>query len=360
MVSDAVQQNPNIAHSPEVHEAIQGIEAFVSNEEVLKLAESFGFEVSDDFHTKPLRDRLMALKELSNAFWDYRKGGERWEAQDVNLDAIAPQILRASASLDMVGSTQPKGQEYDVATVLGGAGITPIARIEYAKEMMDAHGTKPRVLVLLGSQRALDPKINEENKVAFYAPGAKTEFDLMCAGAEKVFGVSSTGEETMSFASSSMVPEDGEPIARAFGKDWKVRYYETEDGMPILAISAPVIEGNGRANTADTYRFAANILGDVISDPATGGSAKVLNITNSRFIPFQNFDAERLIGIPNGATVETIGFDGRHYEGHYPPIQGDASGKKQGDFMQKPQDLVQEINSAVNQAALLLNYLETK
>ena len=305
------------------------VEHIAMNPQVLGLAESFGYEIP---RGGSITDRLERLKEFSNATWDSRNGGERWDAVSKELTSHqSDEVFAAAESWNMVRSTEPTKDHYDFVTILGGANMTPLLRVQYAKERLGAKDIQVPYMVLLGSSRQLNDA--EKTKTAEYAPGAKDEYDLMNAAVEKVYGVKSEDEQTIdlrNFGASISGPADKNM--------WRVRYYQTPDGMHIMSVSAPQIEGDKRVNTADTYHFIRDVVGKEMLE-----GANVLNVTNAHFVPFQHADATRLLGLETGAHVETIGFSADY-----------------ANIVRKPQDLLQEMNSAINQADLLQKALKQR
>lgn len=298
------------------------IAALTESPKVIELAKVYGYVEVETTSAEKLR----ALKSISNAKWDFRSGKERQDVGQISFtDEQSADIFGAAEQLGMVESTKPKKDRYDFVTVLGGANMAPLLRVQYAKEQLDENGVKVPYMILLGSSRKLAEA--EKAKSSEYAPGAQDEFDLMNGAVEAVFGVSASDEDTINLANNSV---------NATEKDeWRVRYYEADNGMKILSISAPQVEGERRVNTADTYRFMHEVVG---SDMLEGSS--ILNVTTAHFVPFQHADALRLLGLPAKAEIETIG-----YSASYAGIK------------RQPHELLQEMNSAYNQANLLANDL---
>ena len=300
------------------------IDDLVSNPELLRLAELYGLEgVGTDKY-----ESLDQLKKISNDNWDFRKGKERQEAVETSFnEEETKSIIDAANALGMIDSSSPQRESYDFCTVLGGANRSPLLRVQYAKEQIDNSGVSVPYIILLGSSRPLDD--DEKAKTEDYAPGAQDEFDLMNGAVETVFGVKSDNEETISLQNTSPKTADSDR--------WRVRYYKASDGTSILSLSAPQIEGEKRVNTADTYIFMRAV---VESEMLQGSS--ILVVTSAIFVPFQYADALRLLGVPEKAEVETIGYDASY--GGLPERETQA--------------LLQEINSTLNQTKLLADELK--
>ena len=306
-------------------EAHAFVENITHNPTVTELAKVFGYQPPEGLSSG---QELAHLKEFSNQVWDFRNGKERQETSGTDFDEEqSAAIFAAAEEWHMVRSSEPQKDHYDFVTVLGGANKSPLMRVTYAKEQLEKYNLAVPHMVLLGSSRPLNDL--EKKNTADYAPGAQDEFDLMNGALETVYGINHTDEKIIDLHNFSPAASD---------KDmWRVRYYEAPNGMRILSVSAPQIEGERRVNTADTYHFMHDVVGaELLKD------ANVLNVTNAHFVPFQNADALRLLGIQAKAHVETIGFS------------ADYAG-----LTRKPHELLQEMNSAINQAALLQDVLES-
>jgi hypothetical protein len=306
-----------------IENAHSTIDSFVSSPQLHALAEAFGFGTGNQGSDVDLSQ----LKAFSNQNWDFRKGAERHNA-DMSAfeDGQEEYVLRAAEALGMMGDTVPVNSEYDFINVLGGANQSPLLRTRYAKKVMEAGRIKPPYMVLLGSSRRLSGA--EKDNTANYAPGAVDEFDLMNAAVEQEFGVSVKDETTLDMKDPRF------PVGSTNQDAWRVRYYQTDDGMNILSLSAPQVEGSSRVNTADTYRFMREVVGDEMLD-----GAKLLNVTTDLFREFQHPDAIRLLGLDTNATIETIGYGG----------------------VDRPaKAYLQEINSALNQMKMLADELDKR
>lgn len=310
------ENTSNNNHEAVVAEAKEFLRMISDTQEVVDLARAFGADEGQ------LDGSLEGLKSFSSEAWDFRNGKERQQTEGVEFEApIADAIFVAARRWHMVESSEPSRDGYDYATVPGGANMSPLIRVRYLKKQIALHGLNVPNIVLLGSSRKLSG--SEKQKTSGYAPGAVDEFDLMNGAVEHEFGISHTDEKIIDLHNFS---------PRATEKDmWRVRYYETADGVRILSVSAPQIEGERRVNTADTYRFMREVIG---LEELQGKS--ILNVTNAHFVPFQHADALRLLGLQADAHVETIGFS------------ADYAGIKR-----KPHELLQEMNSAIKQATLL-------
>jgi hypothetical protein len=293
--------NKQLSESPEVRAQAE-LDSFVTNPGLSELATLFGEPELPDDPSK----RLTALQEVAAQHWDFRKGAERMDVNwgEENLQEQNSEqthiVFNATDKLGMVESSHPERDHYDFMTILGGANLSPLLRLRYGLSAGATFGA----VVLLGSDRKVGPK--ERSATDTYAPGAVTEYDLMNGAAETLLGDRIVARDTF---------EIKNPEGRVTGdsKNWKVKYYELDDGTPIFSLSSDFLpdrdttkdarKQKNRANSADTYAFMRNLAGDMLNP-----DAHVLNVTNAFYKPFQHLDGVRELELPTGAHVETIGF----------------------------------------------------
>jgi hypothetical protein len=298
--------------------AIAFLEHLAHAETLPVLVNSFGVEMPENIQTA---DRLTWLKGFTNEHLDFREGKERQQVEATELSPEQQSAIMATATeLGMQGTTEAQKNHYAFVTVLGGANQSNLLRVRHAKAQMERGVTAP-YMVLLGSARKLSDA--EKKNVINYAPQAETEFDLLNAALEHEFGVNANDEHVIDMHKPGNLDATDA---------WKVRSYSLPNGTEVLSVSAPLNEGTGRPNTADTYRFMNEVVG---RDMLEGQD--VLNVTTDLYAPFQEPDALRLLGLPSGAIIETIGYGG----------------------IDRPASMYgQEINSVFNQAVLLQQALQ--
>jgi hypothetical protein len=238
-------------------------------------------------------DRLAAMQDVAARHWDFRKGAERqetaWDTHELaDPDTtVGREIFRHTGQLGLVASTHPILPKYKVLGETGAANKAPCQRFQYGVEQ----GVAFDHAVLLGSTRPITSD-SERQKSAEYAPGAVTEFDLMCGAAQKVLGVREYEE---------LRPRD---VGYLFEGEARVRQYEAEDGTRVSVLDAPAPMGKKRANTGDTYKFMREYMCDELDN-----ETDVLFSTNAFYKPAQHIGALIDITLATGAHVETIGFD---------------------------------------------------
>jgi len=187
----------------------------------------------------------------------------------------------------------------------------------WAQEELDRGVRTDRVVLL----SALRPIGDDERSVTDeYAPGAETEFDLARAGGAPLF---SDGEATR---------EEGDED-RPFGRWIVERYPARPTGPELFAVAAPAPPGKeGRPNTSETLLF-------MLDRAEFAGVKTMLLVTSAIYVPYQQIEVMRQIGLPRAVEVEHIGLD--------PARSAGLSG------LQQPVNYLQEVRSAY-QAALKL------
>jgi hypothetical protein len=287
------------------------ITAFVDHPSLSTLLKHFGYNPPDTSH---LTQRIAAMKLFSNRYWDFRNGREREEVDTVHFTKNQETtILQVASELSLIDDLKPRKKSYHVCLVLGSWGKNPLIRAQYAQTC----GATYSLVCLLGSENKFPRHTAVDTLYKEYAPNAVTEFDLMSAVAEKVYH--GTDAETVSFP----------------WHKWQLRQYKKPNESPeIFVLSSPSRDPKRRANTADTYAFVAHLLPADIKD--------ILIVTSSNFAPFQHFDARRMLTVPFGKDVETIGFTTTKTTYH------------------TPQHYLQEINSAINAAHALIEAVENR
>jgi hypothetical protein len=289
-----------------------------------------------------LPDRLAFLDEFSEA-WDYRgraraAAAERLSSQDAagaarwlipRLTLPAAQLDRidtAVAALGLTNETTPEGTDFDHILVIGGARYTNRLRAHYAREM--ATGRRIGHVVLAAASRpVLD---SEQDAIDACAPGARTEFELMVAGAADAFGLDTR----------ELVEHTRERVGRPQGDEtvWRFASHSNEFGVPITLLETPSPDPDKRrANSADTYTFAARTVG-------MGGSS-CLMVTGQPVGRYLHFEALRSLALPFGIRVESASFGVDRYN---------KLGEKDEQHHAK---VLQEVRSAIRSARGLVEQL---
>lgn len=301
------------------------IECWLNSPELTALVTAFGGEIPGDLDVTELAKWLLLFSDN----WDYRrkqktkdeKTGEaaRWL---VNNETITPSqekvVLENVEKLGLKGISEPLLEQYDYIIALGGARMSCLFRPKYVREVIDKKGFSPKAVVMLSGMR---PVLESERTATdTYAPESETEFDLINAGSEKVFGLQ---REYTEERYCSVNPNSS----------WAVRKYtDLKYDFPVLSVSGPSSDPEKRrANSADTFCFFAE-------KQQIQPESKVLLITSQIYVPYQQMEAVRTWAIPNNLYVETVGF----------PTEWNDS-KQQGmmlasNYLQEVRSTIQAIN----------------
>jgi hypothetical protein len=230
------------------------------------------------------RQRADFLEEFAARNWDYRQGQERNLAQAASLSAEQEQLaLVVAERLQMIGSSPPSRDHYDVVLILGGLVRACLVRSRYAKELL-ANGLRTDLIVALGSFRPLGG--DEIALAGRLGLSGGDELEVMTVSMERAFGVEQGWK-------------DRGAVDAMTNERWMVR--SAKDSRPHMqVIAAPSSEPyRRRANTLDTYRF---LVGQVPEQVRT-----VLVVTNPIYVPYQGCVALQVFALEQGWTVETVG-----------------------------------------------------
>jgi hypothetical protein len=224
---------------------------------------------------------LAWLDEFSARHWDFRTARrvERHQVEEPELSpALREAAVRTATALGFVASEPPPLRDYDHLLVLGGMAGTCLRRSRYAALLL-GNGVRAGQVTALGSFRPLGP-----DEASVLPEPAGFEVDALQVGLGAAFGVREVARERGS-------------AGEVTHESWAVR--SLNERLHVLA--APSSEPAGRrANTADTYRFWAGEAG-------LGAGDRVLIVTSPIYVPFQHCDALRMLTLPYGCLVHTVG-----------------------------------------------------
>lgn len=307
------------------------IEAWATHPALAELVGMFGGAIPPELG---LAARLAWLDEFSTV-WDYRgrarAGAGRVHSQDAagavrwlipRLDVPAAQlekILALTDQLGLIGESVPKGTEFDYILVIGGGRYTNRLRVRYAREM--ASGRRIGHIVLAAASRELMD--SERDAVAVVAPQARTEFDLLVAAAGEALGLDT--RELQEHARGRVDRPHWDKAVYRLAPDGN------ELGAPVTLLETPSPDPeNRRANSGDTYTFAAQTVG-------MQGSTCLL-VTGQPVVPYLHFEALRTLALPFGIRLESAGFGVERYN-------------RLGELdEQHPAKILQEARSAIRSA----------
>lgn len=312
-------------------EVRQEIEAWATHPALTQLVAMFGGAVPPGLG---LAARLAWLDEFSNV-WDYRAraraGAGRVRNQDAagavrwlipRLDVPAAQLDRIVALADelgLIGQSTPRADEFDYILVIGGGRYTNRLRVAYAREM--ATGRRIGHVVLAAASRELME--SERDAVAAIAPPARTEFDLLAAAAGEALGLDI--REVQQHARRRVDRPHRDRTV------WRFPPESNDVGVPVTLLETPSPDpDNRRANSGDTYTFAAQAVGMQRST--------CLLVTGQPVVPYLHFEALRTLVLPFGIRLESAGFGVERYN-------------RLGELdEQHPAKILQEARSAIRSA----------
>ncbi|WP_420220443.1 hypothetical protein [Mycobacterium marinum] len=314
----------------------QQVQAWSTQPALTELVEMFGGSPP----AGDLPTRLALLDEFSKV-WDYRgrarasatgrlhsqdaAGAVRWLIPRLDLPATQLEQITALASeLGLVTATTPEGADFDHILVIGGGRYTNQLRVGYAREM--ATGRRIGQVVLAAASRQLLE--SELDAVAVCAPGARTEFELLVAAAKDVLGLD-TGEVTAHIRQRVDNPQRDRAV-------WSFPPEGNDLGLPIMLLETPSPDpDNRRANSADTYTFAAQT--------ARMHQSTCLLVTGQPVVPYLHFEGLRTLALPLRIHLESAGFGIDRYN------------RLSNLDQQHPAKLLQEVRSTIRSARALMD-----
>lgn len=301
------------------YEGVLGkIKEWISHPLFVSLLKKYGYAVDNSLS---FEEKLQGLIEFSDQ-WDFRgmQNRSRWEVVDQSLDNEAETMIYQAAQVqELMGCNIPEKKQYDYVFVLGGARMSCLFRMKYAKQVCEEYGLKVGEIAGLAGMR---PVMDTERKATdTYALDAQTEFDLMRAAMCQIY------EQPKAISTRKKILEN-------LNASWAIEEYQSGN-QKISLLAAPSGEPQKRrANTADTFSF-------FMDEKKAGKKKKILLITSQIYVPYQQLEAVRMLGIPFEHSVETIGFPGEWSAG----LQG----------LQKPENYLQEMRSVLQSAGRILS-----
>ena len=307
-------------------ESITGeVHAWITAAPMRELVAAFGGELP----AAPAGRLLAWLDDFSAAHWDFRRAGNV-ERDQVRPPDFTPEtaatVREAATALGLAAARPPRRSHYDHVLVLGGLGRACLQRVAYTAALLRAGVTAPDVAAL-GSFRPLSAAERAESGLG----DAVHEVDAMEAAVRAAFGFAAApriacaegpaGHDSWAIrtfpATGPATTPAGDPDASSLG------------APAVHVLAAPSSEPRvRRAHTPDTYDFWARRF------PVRPGH-RILVVTSPIYVPFQHCDAIRMLGLPHGCQIETVGFDPAHA---VPPQPDTATGTDR---------YLQEIRSAV-------------
>jgi hypothetical protein len=271
------------------------LEAWLASPPIHALVESFAADDADRLLLSDLAagrggvaERMARLDAFSDR-WDTRQGRERNQAAELPLTASQDTlILDAAGALGMRGPARLRFGTYDHVLVLGGLIRACLLRTAYAAHLVGTGVVKASSVTALGGHR---PFVGDEFEIAAQAdaPELTEEFEAMDYGTRRAFGL----------AEATSVEGERSPLP---GGTWGVRHYRTEAGLPVQVVAAPSSEpAVRRADTPDTYAFFAGHVA------ALRPGQRLLMVTTPIYVPAQHAAAVRMLALPHGVEIDTVG-----------------------------------------------------
>lgn len=258
------------------------VEAFSSTGQDLELARDLAAEKGD------VAERLARLDAFTDR-WDTRRGRERNQADELPMRPDQEELVTAAAeALGMCGGTRLRYDRYDHVLMLGGLVRACLVRTAHAAHLIRSGQVTAGSVTALGGHR---PFVGDEFELAARAgaPELAEEYEAMDFGTRRAFGLG---------APESVEGEKSELP----GGTWGVRHYRAADGTPVQVVAAPSSEPERRrADTPDSYAFFAEHVA------ALQPGERLLLVTTSIYVPAQHAAAVRMLKLPFGVEVDTVG-----------------------------------------------------
>ncbi|WP_367129212.1 AAA family ATPase [Saccharothrix sp. HUAS TT1] len=285
---------PQVGSSGDV---IAGIATWLASPPITELVRAFGGDptrLTDG--DVALVDRLAWLHGFTDR-WDTRidpltgRPRERNEATELVLTQEQEGLVLVCAdALGMQRVQKPRHAEYDHVVILGGLIRACINRPHYAAKLIDDGTVATRSLVALGGHRGFK---GDEFDLARQAghPDLSEEYEALDRGSRVAFGL---GEP------ESIEGEESELL----GGTWGVRRYRTASGVRVAVAAAPSSDPeHRRANTPDSYAWFATQFAKLVP------GQRILAVTTPIYVPAQHAAALRMLALPYGVEVDTVGYD---------------------------------------------------
>lgn len=268
-----------LANSEDPRSIAEWSRQWLTAPETRELFEHFGHPLA----ATGLGDLLAEAEESTRSTFDFRQGGERWEARRTEfspqvtglVDHVVDNLYRepsAAPSVEIGPVTH--------ALVLGGRINSCILRGELLDRLLN-DGLEVGAVWGLGSRRQVT---DEEHRVAaeLELGDIEDELDAM----------------TVALRHTLHLPM---PPTRDSNAPSEVRPLRSEP-VPVIGLAAaPGNPDKPRATTSDTYSFFRDTAGEL------SPSDHILIVTSAIHAPFQHAQAIAELGVPTGAKVTSVG-----------------------------------------------------
>jgi hypothetical protein len=303
------------AKTPEA--TLTSIEEWIANVPLAALVEIFGGAVPSG----STAETLEWLESFSDV-WDFRAGQERNLARTADFDeSTTDLILAVAGALGLTSAVPPSAGEYSHMLILGGLVRACLLRPRFAADLL-RDGLRAVSVSALSAYRPLRGDENELIEVLGQS-GKQNEADVMEAGLVEAFGLGDPVDEQLGGGDRT---EFGGSLVRTWSHD--------NQEIRLVIAPSPAPESR-RANTADTYEYWADRCVHL------GPSDSILLVTSSIYVPYQHADAVRMLALPHGCSVETVGID----------FSDESLGALRQPFT--PANYLQEVRSTIRSVRLL-------
>lgn len=289
----------------------ESIKKWIYSDALVELIEVFGGNVPKHMDFYKYVSYINEFAEI----WDYRRkqnvSGERWTVMDndmvlKNVDVI----LHSAEKLGLMG-VEASTVIPDYILPLGGARLTNYTRPQLAKSIIDENPNVNIQVVALTGKRPINEI--ELEYLLDYAPNASTEYEAMCGGIEKVFGLEMEDYLETNFVTSNL------------NMQWSIRSYDKKYlNSNIVVLAAPSTDETRRANSYDTFKFFLEKFN------ITEGN-KILLVTSGIYVPFQLLKFMP-IALEKNLYVDCVGLNNN----------------QPGSSFNKPANYCQEIKATIN------------
>lgn len=265
---------------------LASIDTWVDNAALAALLGAFGGRLP----AGDTAERLAWLDNFSAEHWDFRAGQERNLARTADFDAeTTALILAVATALGLTATSPPAHRSYTHLLILGGLVRACLLRPRFAADLV-AGGLSVESVSALSAYRPL--RGDETGLIETLGQtGKSNEMQVMEAGLVSAFQLGEPVDELFH-------DQPGGEFATSLVRTWR------SGVLPVRLVIAPSAEPDmRRANTADTYAYWAD------SCVHLGPSDSILLVTSSIYLPYQHADAVRMLALPHGCSVETIGID---------------------------------------------------
>ncbi len=242
---------------------------------------------------------LAQLAELS-ADWDFRAQRERnfieSDPAEVNGRVIPDDLVTAAArALGLVDATPPPAGRFSAVLVLSGLVSACVNRTRRTAGLLD-EGLDTRTVAVLGGHRKLGGREPDQARELGFGE-LFDEADALLAATRSAFGL---GEPEISERSGPRLAEWDDSLWAASGR---YRWAAAGQGPGIEVLIVPSADpAKRRVNTADQLKDWAEGAGIRAAD-------RVLLVTTQIYVPFQQFDGLRKLGLDRGCAVACCGVD---------------------------------------------------